>query len=293
MTFFVRSQYADEARRGFELVALRRGALKSTALREFTVVSSARDLAPLRFDQVYLTVPATGLLGPWLAELVEATGEATVVVFPTGTEDVALLRASGLRDERRVQGLLSLVSYAAPLPGETRFSRQSTAYWFPPLSPTLFSGPGERTSAVITALRQGGLPARHHRDVVGASAFPTAAFMVWLLALESAGWSFSRLFAGEARDRAARGVREAIAVLTHEGARPPLYMFALKHSGLLRFILRLAAWVVPFPLERYVRQHFTKVGAQTRRIVEGIVARGVRAGLRVDALVQLTEKHQA
>ena len=138
VTFLVRSQYAEEARRGFELVALGRGALKPTALREFTVVSSARDLAVLRFDQVYLTVPSTGLLGPWLAELIEATGEATIVAFPTGTEDVALLRASGLRDERTVHGLLSLVSYAAPLAGETRFSRQSTAYWFPPLSPGHF-----------------------------------------------------------------------------------------------------------------------------------------------------------
>ena len=46
--------------------------------------------------------------------------------------------------------------------------------------------------------------------------------------------------------------------------------------------------MIPLPLEIYLREHFTKVGEQTREFVAGYIARGREAGLTTEALEQLT-----
>ncbi|MBL8612542.1 MAG: ketopantoate reductase, partial [Myxococcales bacterium] len=53
---------------------------------------------------------------------------------------------------------------------------------------------------------------------------------------------------------------------------------------LFRVGLALARRIVPFPLEAYLRAHFTKVAAQTREIVRELVARGEATNLPMKAL---------
>ena len=67
---------------------------------------------------------------------------------------------------------------------------------------------------------------------------------------------------------------------TGTGATAPLLLL---RRALFR-LLPLAARLVPFDLEAYLRVHFTKVHAQTRLMLEEYVALGRRLGLPVAQL---------
>lgn len=289
VTFFIREKYRDEVARGLDLYPLNRGRRRRTEpvrFEGFSVVSRADEVAARRFDQVYVTVSSPALRGPWLADLIAATGDATIIALQPGREDRDTIVAAGASGDRLVSGMITLISYAAPLPGEARFARPGMAYWFPPGSPAPFSGPAERTAAVVALLRKGGLPAKRHHDVPRATAFPSAILMAYLVALENAGWSFRTLLRGPIQ-LGARGAREAIAIVGHGEGRPPLGVRILARPGILRIGLWLGARVMPLPLEIYLKAHFTKVGDQTRDFMAGYIARGKDAGLPVTALEQL------
>jgi 2-dehydropantoate 2-reductase len=237
---------------------------------------------------VYLTVSSTALRGPWLPGLARAAGDATVISLQPGIED----RTHVLRfvpEDRLVSGLISLISYAAPLPGETRFREPGMAYWFPPLSPSPFSGPAARVDAVVAALRAGGMPAKRHPDVPGLAGFPSAIMMPYLVALEAGGWSFDRL--GENAPTAARAAREAIAVVAarpEAGRRPPFIGLAARPL-VVRAGLWLGRRILPLDLETYLREHFTKVGDQTRLMMSQYIDHARSRGLPSAALESLSQ----
>jgi len=289
VTFFVRDKYRDEIARGLDLYPLNRGRRHRTEpvrFDGFSVVSRPDEVAARRFDQVYLTVSSPALQGPWLAELIAAAGDATLVSLQPGRDDRETIFAAGAPADRLVSGIITLISYAAPLPGETRFPRPGMAYWFPPMSPAPFSGPEERTSAVVALLRKGRLPAKRGHDAPRAVAFPTALLMTFLVALENAGWSFRTLAHGHIQ-RGTRGAREALAIVGHREGRPPLAIRLAARPGILRMALWFAARAVPLPLPTYLKEHFTKVGDQTREFMVRYIARGKEAGLPVASLEEL------
>ena len=292
VTFFVRDKYRDEVARGLDLYPLNRGRRHRTEpvrFDGFSVVSRSEEVAAQRFDQVYLTVSSPALQGPWLRELIGATGDATIIALQPGRDDRETIIAAGAAMERLVSGSITLISYAAPLPGETRFPKPGMAYWLPPMSPAPFSGPGgpgERTAAVVALMRKGRLPAKRAHDVPRTVAFPTAILMTYLVALENAGWSFQTLV----RDHlqlGARSARAALAIVGHKEGRPPLGMRLAARPGILRMALWFGARAMPLPLEIYLKTHFTKVGDQTREFMARYIARGKEAGLPVTALEQL------
>ncbi len=288
VTFFVREKYRATVSAGFDMYPLnRRAKTDPVRFETFSVVSRADEVAKTAFDQVYLTVSSSALAGPWLAELIGATGTATILALQPGQDDLDTILAAGGTRDRVVSGVITLISYSAPLPGETRFPKPGMAYWFPPLSPSLISGPTERTAAVIALLRGGGLPAKRHPDVPTFAAFPTAMMMPYLAALESAGWTFRALVSGPIQ-LGARGAREAMAIVARTSGKPPLMMRLAARPRVLRMGLWFARRIVPLPLEIYLKAHFIKVGDQTRQFMAGYIARGKAAGLDVSALEQLT-----
>jgi Ketopantoate reductase PanE/ApbA len=285
VTFYVRERHRAEAERGFTVVHLRgRRRREVSSFAGVDVVSSAAEVAARRFDQVYLAIPSTGLAGAWLAELLAVVGEATLVGLTPAAGDRERLLAAGAHADRLVAGFISLVSYPAPLPDEPASTPTGTTVWFPPASPSLFSGPPAGVAAVVAALRAGGLPARATADVIRQGAYASSVFMVYLLALEAAGWSLRELRGGALLAHASEAARQTLAVLAPSFGPAPLPMKLLLRPWLLRLASRLAPRLVPFPLESYVKLHFTKVGAQTRLIVKGTIERGRAAGLPVHEL---------
>jgi hypothetical protein len=290
VTFLVRPRYADEARGGFTMYPLnRRGGARTQPVRfdGAGVVTTTAEVAAARWDQVYVTVSSTALRGAWFEELARAIGDATLVLLQPGPDDRAYALAH-VPAERLVQGAIALVSYTAPLPGETRFAAPGTAYWFPPLARSPFSGPTARRDAVVAALRAGRMPAMPHADVAQMIDMPNAGSMPLLLHLEASGWSFAHALGGNPAglDDALAAGRQAMAVVSaRKRERVPLGLRLGLRGALLRLGVALARRVVPFDLETYVRVHFTKVADQTRAIVARFVELGHETRRPVDRLV--------
>jgi hypothetical protein len=289
VTFFVREKYRAEVERGFTMYALNRsGAGKTERLRftELAAISSTKEITQ-PFDQVWLTVSSPALQGAWLPELVAATGpDATYVMLQPGLEDRHVVERAGVPIARIVVGVISMISYHAPLPGETRFPEPGMAYWFPPAAPTMLSG--ERAKPAAVALRAGKCPAKVHRDAQAFALFPSAIMHAYLVALEASGWKFRSLFGGTLSKLAARGSREALAALSASTKRRvPFTMRLVARKTTIRTAMWFARRVVPLPLETYFEAHFTKVGDQTREFMSSFIALGKQHGTPVDAMHEL------
>jgi 2-dehydropantoate 2-reductase len=157
---------------------------------------------------------------------------------------------------------------------------------FPPLSPWAFDGPAERVDAVVSALRQGGMPAAKKRGLEDELVFFTAALLVTVRSLEKKGWSLAALSA--APSASTKATAQALAVVERRlSQKRPLGPSLVASSWLVSLGARMAPWVVPFDLEAYLRVHFTKVAPQTRLLLGDLVREGGTLGLQVEALAAL------
>ncbi len=295
VSFLVKEKHAAECRRGFLLYYLNNRAKRRDPIRFSAsgIFTKPEELTQKKWDQVYLCFSSTALqsylAGEDFKRLRAAIGNATLVLLQPGPEDREAVLKQFPADQL-ISGMISIVSYHAPLEGES-FPETGVAYWIPPLSPSPLSGPKMRLKEVVDALNQGGLPAKAHPDVAKLSAFPAALLMPFLVALENAGWSFNQLKASDALTLVSRATSEAMAILSKRlGTHPPrlLGLFGKKiGKTAYKSILSLAPHFTPFPLETYLKAHFTKVGDQTRLIMRTYVELGKKEDLSTQALETL------
>lgn len=289
VTFLVKPAHAAEVRAGLTLYPLNRPRAQRTSpvlLTGYGVIDDLAEVAQQSWDHVYLTISSTALrAGDWFAGLARAIHRATLVLLQPGPDDRAFVERHVPADQI-VEGVITVISYRAPLPGETRFPSPGVAYWFGPLAASPMSGPPDRLEPVLAALRAGELPARRHPDIGDSSVFPTAVFMPLLAALEGAGWSFRALLRSQRLREAVAAGREALRVMAHRRGRPAPLVMRLLGPLALRAVLAIAPRIMPFDLETYLRVHFTKVGDQTRDFLRTYLAQGRSAGLPTDALAR-------
>lgn len=249
------------------------------------------DVAAFRPDVLLLTVPTDALReGDWLRPLLEAAGDALVVALEPGAKDAEVLRAARPQ-VRLAQGIIALIAYQGPLPGEV-LPEPGVAVYAPMSCP--FTGPPEvraDLAAFADTLARGGLRTRLADDLAGDSTFGTVVMATWVTALRAAGWSFAGLSATGALGY--RAVQQGVAVAAAEsGLTAPRWPWWLGPRA-LRAGLAAAAWWMPLPLETYLRVHFTKVGSQTRMHLQELVAHGEGKGLPVDAVRELLARADA
>jgi ketopantoate reductase len=290
VTFLVKPGHAAEMNAGLTLYPLnrpRRRRGEPVRFTQFEVLTDPAAAGAHRWDQVYLTMSSTALrAGDWFAALARAIGAATLVLLQSGPDDHAFVRRH-LPEEQIVQGIITLISYRAPLPGETRFGAPGTAYWFPPLAASPVSG--QRRDSVVAALQAGGLPARRIRDVGAVAAFPTALLMPLLAVLEQAGWTFRGLREPGRLRLATHAADQALAVMArHRAQRSPWPLRLFCRPTPVRLLLAVAPRIMPLDLETYLRVHFTKVGDQTRDFLHTYLTLGRTAGLPTDGLERLS-----
>lgn len=281
---FVKPKHAQESERGFSLYPLNRAKPRRAPVpfKANGVVTSIEEVAASQWDQIYFCMSSIGLRGDWLEPFCKAAGDSTIVMLQPALED----REFVLRfvpEARLVTGMISIISYHAPLPGES-VPVPGIAYWIPPLSANLFSGPKARLHSVVHAFRSGGMPARGVADVSSASAFPGAALIVLVCALEASDWSFGRLVHGPLLDQACRAVAQVSEAVARRLSQRMPFALRLVRPSLVRALLWLAPKFVPLNLEAYLRAHFSKVGDQTRLMMREYVEVGQGLGLRVDAV---------
>lgn len=286
--YFVKPKHADAARRGFALYPLNRRNPRAEPVRfaGFDVMTEPSEVARRHWDQVWLAIPSPALTGTGIEPLIAATGAATILVLQPGLRDVELLR-SICSPERLIEGVIVMISYQAPLPGEN-VPEPGVAYWFPPFSATPLSGPRERVAPVVRLLRAGGCPAKAVPNASRRAAALSAMLMPLLAGLEAEDWSLAALRRSPRLDQGIRATRQAMAVAAAFHDRPAPWASHLVTPLLMRLVSRAAPRLVPLDLESYLRYHFTKVGDQTRLMLSTYVDEGNRRGYPVDAITELT-----
>ena len=280
LSFFVRPQYAAALAGGVVVYPLNeRPDRAPVRLDGYGVLSDVSAVAASRWDEVWLCVSSPALAGPWLGALAAAAPGATWVLLQPGLDDRALL-LQHVPAERLVQGLITFMSWMAPLPGE-QVPTPGVMSWQPPLSPAPFSGPPAVVGPLVARLRRGGQPARVAADVDLETALGSALLLPIVGELERCGWSFARLRAEGEADRAAACAQVTVRTATAaRGVKPPAWLALIQGWG-LRLASHLAPAITPHDMERFFERHFSKVGDQTRLSLEVLATRGAAAGLDV------------
>ena len=278
VSFLVRRGHLLPSSRAFTLNRVERwGRTRTDAFRPDRFLTSLDEVRRERWDEVWLCVPSTSLEPGWIAALAAATGDATLIFLPAGIDVVS---ASSAPEERTVVGLISLMSW---------LTEHGVTYWRPPLVALVLAGPSVRRGAAIAALHRGGLPAIAG-DARVAGAFGSAVLIPHVVALEGAGWSYGALVAGPWLSDSVRATREASRVAAaHLGVRRP-FLTLLVSTWVVRLVLGLARWLLPFPLADFFRAHFTKVRHQSEAQLREYIALGERHGQPTEALQRLVSR---
>lgn len=287
VSFFVREKYREELKGGMPMYPLNHQNVKTTPVQfqDFNLVTTPEEVAAGKFDEIWLCVASDALRGPWLAPLLEASQDAVVVSLTPGIEDRDFL-LQWVPESRLVCGMITLISYQAPLRGETVHS-PGMAYWFPPATPGYFSGPKPHVEAIVSRLKRGGQPVGMHRDVSELGSAGTAVLMPLLLGLERESWSFRQFGQTSGLKDGIHGAREAIEIVAAQrNMSAPLWRKFLIPS-VFRLGLWLGAKILPLPLETYLQYHFTKVGSQTRLFIDTFIRLGESHGLSTEHLRSL------
>lgn len=287
---FVKHKYAGDARAGFTMHPVGR---KPIEFKPDTVAcdpEAVRAAGP--WDQVWLCMSSPALRG-WQAvgDVLEAAGpDATVICLQPGIEDMDFVADKIGGSERLVQGLITMISWHAPLPGQ-QVAPPGVAYWLPPGAAPPFAGEAARTKAVVAGLKAGGYAGRRRKDIRSQSAFGAATLLPLMAALEMADWSFKSLRAGSWLGVACRAGREgqAIAAARLKVGSSGFLLGLLTRPPVLRFVSWIAPGFCPFPLEVYLKEHFTKVGDQTRGHLESYLRLADTRALPAVALTELRD----
>lgn len=283
VSYLVKPKYRAQVEAGFLLYRHQLiGEPRALHFGDFEVLTDHDAVGAEHWDQVWLCVSSTALKGEWLEDLCARIGDATLVSLQPGLEDIERVSAA-YPPAKIVLGMITLISYQSPLPGE--HLREGVAYLLPPgapipfsdLMPTSHAVLQRRAHAVADALQQGGCPAKVDPKTAQLAAFAAAVVVPVVAALETAGWSFTRLRKGPAMELASTAAREAQhTVSAHLNANPPLPLRLARRSEFLGLALRMGARMMPFDLEVYLEYHFTKVGAQTRQILDNYIELGAQ-----------------
>lgn len=287
VVFFVKEKYRDEVASGLVLHRLGYGGTRRQDWPQVGVVCDVAAVAAQRWDQVWLALASDALRGNLAAQVLAAAGDATVVCLQPDLEDGAYVRARLASPAQLVQGLITFISYQSPLPGQA--GPEGIAYFVPPLAPGLFAGEPARVQAVVQALRDGGLAARVVDDFAKAAAGAPALLQPLIAALELNGWQLSTLPGSKALELGLAAAREALAVAARDAGADTFALRQLLRPLLWRALLPLSRRMLPLDLETYLHYHFSKVGVQTRLILDTYIRVGQHHKLPVAALQALRQ----
>lgn len=287
---FVKPKHSAAARSGYTLHPI--GEARVGFHPDHCVVDAEGVARQGPWDQVWLCMSSPGLrswaeAGPVLRS---AGPDTTVVCLQPGLDDGAFV-ADRLGDGTRlVHGLITMIAWHAPLPGESTHP-PGVAYWLPPAAAPPFSGHDGRVDPIVRALGEGGYKARRVNDVPTRTAFGAATLLPIIAALEAAHWSLAGLRKGPWLGVGARAAREGHALAAaHLGIAQgsPLLQLLLA-TPILGLGAAIAPIAAPFPLEVYLKAHFTKVGDQTLAHLRRYLELGAKGGLPTPHLRQLEE----
>jgi 2-dehydropantoate 2-reductase len=268
VTFLIKPQHEEALKDGATLIRKRR--LKPDRVTDFTNFKLLTDWALVKqqpWDMVMLAIPSPALRQLPFETIRDAIGNAVLVMLQPSAADGDLLRTYWPATQL-AKGMITIISYYYPMPGETRLTTQKplTVAWYLPPASMPISGESDAAAQTIKLFRTSGLPAKRVRNAVASSRLPSALLMTFLCALEAANWSLKQLRQDKALLKELVAAQKALlATLAEQYPQEgsvPMTARCLS-SWLYRTLLRLAPLSLPFSVEVYLQEHFTKVRSQT------------------------------
>ncbi len=284
VALLVKPEHADRCGKGFTLHQLKWGGRRDREhIDDLQIHTSADEVRKQRFDQIWITVASDAIRSEWLGEVLGRSQNATVVMLQPDLDDRTLV-LEHIAEERLVQGLIGFLSFQSPLP-QAPLLPDGIAYSLLPGMASSFDG--ARASEIAALLRRGGFAARQTDDLIGSSAERSATAVPLIAGLEAADWSIAAFVRGPWLPRSIDASKEALNVVArHLGRRPAAVRHILAPLP-VRAALTLARPLTPFDLEAYLRFHFTKVGPQTRLMLETYAKRAEESAQSSAALREL------
>jgi len=289
ISYYVKDKYAMGLRTGLTVYDLNRNEpWEPLPFYGYETLTELSEVRAHGWDQIWFCVSSTALRGEWLDDFLDAVGDAAIVSLQPGLKDQEVL-LNKVGKERLVTGLIGFIAYQAPLAHEP-VERVGIAYYFPPFVPSLFSGPASEVKPIIKALKMSRLPCRSTKKVGPRMAQASSVLMPLIVGLQASGWSFERFRTGKMLDLAARAAREAQVIVSSYHQVRPSFARHLIRSFVLGIVIRLAPYVMPFPLEIYLRVHFTKVDDQSRSLLDSYRKEASQKNHASQALNELFEE---
>lgn len=287
VAYSIKPRHREACESGFTLHQYRMfGGPDRHEFEDYELYDDYDDLESGAWDQVWLCVSTPAVHGDWLPELLEAVGETTLVSIQPGL-DVREYLESVYPADRIVSVRVSMIAWNTPLPGED-LPEGDIAYFLPPGEPIMMGGAVDRAEEVAALLDDGGCPAEAAEDVLAFGAFTSALLESAVAALETADWSLRDFRRGDALSLASEAAGEALQVVGEKYEQPPPWSLRIAARPTAIWLgLPLLSWIMPFDLEAYLEEHFTKVGDQTREELTDFIEYGEESGLEVDGLRRL------
>ena len=112
LSFLVKPKYRDAAERGYQMYCLRSvGAAQQVQFSDFGVFDDPTEASAVHWDQVWLTVPADALLGPWLDAFITRLHSGCVIVCLSPGHETYCRLQNLVGSQRLVSGMINLISY--------------------------------------------------------------------------------------------------------------------------------------------------------------------------------------
>ena len=294
VSFYIKPEHAAELDKGFDLYQhnlfgkVLKGRTRHHHFSQLSYVSDTASLGQESFDYILNTVSSTALRSGWWEAFKNASGDAYIVSLQPALDDVELI-LSTLPRERFIKGLIQFFSYQSPLPGSDE--PKGIHYLLPPVA-GLFENESGNASDLIEVLNKGGFKARHKPDLIFYSSSLSSISIPLTAALELSDWKISELIEGDNLQLGLNAAREANHAIAVALDRKQVSLRFLR-GWLVRLFLRIVPFVSPFDVEAYLKFHFSKVGDQTRLMLEQFVAHAKNRGLAHSASSRLlTALHQ-
>jgi 2-dehydropantoate 2-reductase len=285
VTYFTKNEYLDNLKDGITLFHHNKKKDGIQTFTDFSGLSSIKEAELFEWNLVFIAISSVAIRSYSFRKLIrKISPNATLVLLQAGITDYYYI--SKLYSKYRVvQGMITCISYQAPLGGETL--PECIAYWFPPFSPIPFSGSKERVNEIVTILRRGGMPAKSIKDVHLNTSFTTSFLMPFLAGLEINNWSFDALKNSEYLKMINRAISEGFRITTKTLKKGRPFKFRIFHLPVIKLVLSLQKYFFPFDLETYLRYHFLKVKKQTLLYLKTFIELGMQNNLPNDNLRKL------
>jgi ketopantoate reductase len=298
--FYIKEKYAADLDKGFELYQhslfgkILGGRTQHGHFNQFSYISSVEALEAQSFDYIINTVSSTALRSGWWESFKNASGSANIVGLQPALDDTQFILQT-LPVERYIKGLVQFVAYQSPLPGGHEPS--GLHYILLPIS-GLFENENARASALMKTLKKGAFRTKHQNNLNFYSSRHSSITIPLTAALEQADWKIAKLLQAENLHAGLQAAKESNLAVSQVLQQKGIPSFFLK-PGLIRLILRLMPLVFPFDIEVYLKYHFTKVGDQTRLMLEQYIAHAKKHELAHEAnrhlldVLEAIDKQQA